>query len=126
MMTKREILKSFAETGNCPSYFDCGDCPYKRRCYKLQAIFRKIGARELLKRFPEKRKFDKSKILTCVTASQAKIGSKGYFADDLTELRIKFNNNELYELLTVYAEDCTYRFSNERNEYAIFYPVEED
>ena len=41
----------------------------------------------------EKMEFDKSKVLTVVTADQAKAGYKGWFADVLTDLESRANND---------------------------------
>lgn len=126
-MTKREVLKAYAETGDCPECIDCTDCAYKKRCFKLQTIFRKIGARKLLKMFPEKREFDKSKILTCVTADQAKAGMKGYFASCISDLKYHFDYKNKTHLLTgIRDESFNYRFIKDNSScYALFYPIDE-
>ena len=55
--------------------------------------------------------FDKSKILTAVTADQAKIGQKGWFADDLKWLRNQVENNEpTRELACINPDYNKYRF----------------
>ncbi len=59
-----------------------------------------------------RKKFDINKILTCVTADKAKVGMRGYFADDLSELKINFNSNALYKLLSIHSEGYIYRFGN--------------
>lgn len=129
MKNKREVLKSFAETGVCQSDLDCIDCPYKRRCNKLLTIIKKIGARKLLKMFPEipeKRVFDKSKILTCVTADQAKVGMKGYFGDSIKYLREYFDENNIAELKSIRDETYCERFESKENIYwCLFYPIDE-
>ena len=71
------------------------------------------------------KEFDTNKILTCATADKAKVGMKGYFADDIAELKLNFKNNILYELIKVREEFCAYRFESKHNEYALFYPIDE-
>lgn len=130
MNTKREVLKYIAKTGSCPVYIDCTDCPYKRRCYKLLAIFRKIGARKLLEMFPEKREFDKSKILTCVTADQAKVGMCGYFGNSINEVKDNFIRKNSFVLETINENIGCYVFDYTDQDltfsYPLFYPIDEE
>lgn len=127
MRTKRELLEYFAEHGDCAGT-QCNKCPYYDSKHCLLNDLRKIGAKAILRQNRKKkgpRVFDKSKILTCVTADKAKVGMKGYFADDLALLEFNFYKNELYELSEIYDENCTYRFKDDINDYALFYPIEE-
>ena len=128
MKTKREVLKVIAENGYCRN-IPCSECPYdKKSCPKyhdLHTRLIKIGAKALLRMFPEKREFDSDKILTCITADKAKVGMKGYFGDDLVELKSNFKGNIIHILLGVCGENCTYRFKSEHLEYALFYPIDE-
>ena len=70
--------------------------------------------------------FDKSKILTCVTADQAKVGQKGWFSDtlELLEEQVKCSNPS--ELIRVLGEDYNLRFKKETYTlWALFYPAPE-
>lgn len=71
--------------------------------------------------------FDKSKILTVVTADQAKIGQKGWFADDLETLEINVTSNKPRELIHVYGEEQRCRFEKEISNtlWSLFYPAPE-
>lgn len=125
MITKREVLKAFAETGNCSENLNCSECPYRQRCFKLLAVIRKIGARKLLKMFPKKREFDTDKILTCITADKAKVGMRGYFGDTITLLKERFQDKP-HLLTEIRDEDFAHRFVNENNtNFSLFYPIEE-
>lgn len=126
MKTKRDVLKIIARDGDC-DILDCkSECPYSfsDKCLEMDLV--KIGAMAILRMFPKKRIFDPSKILTCVTADQAKVGMKGYFADDLAELKIKFNHNAFCELSIIHGERYTHRFENKIGNYALFYPIAEE
>ena len=72
-------------------------------------------------------KFDKSKTLTCVTADQAKVGMKGWFADTLEMLEEKVNYHNPSELTDVLDERGRYRFEKEmsHNLWSLFYPAPE-
>lgn len=125
MRTKRELLNVFAEHGYCKGirctncFFKDGDC----QAYKTRLL--KIGAKEILKLFPDKRIFDKSKILTCITAEQAKIGTEGYFGDSLNEIEQRFINNIVDELVCIRDESHPFRFTTDKNtNYTLFYPKE--
>jgi hypothetical protein len=73
-----------------------------------------------------KMEFDKNKILTCVTADQAKVGQKGWFANDLETLEAKaiyYSPHKLYEIL---SEANNLRFKKETlTLWALFYPAPE-
>ncbi len=71
--------------------------------------------------------FDKSKVFTSVNANEVKIGSKGFFAETLAELKsyvkIEIALDEVAEILD---DGCAFRFcSDNRTRYALFYLVEE-
>jgi hypothetical protein len=71
--------------------------------------------------------FDKSKVLTAVTADQAKVGQKGWFADDLKWLRSQVEHNKpTRELLGINPDYNKYRFRPICGDiYALFYPEPE-
>jgi len=70
--------------------------------------------------------FDKNKILTCVTADQAKVGMKGWFADTLELLEEKVKCSNPNELIGVLDEAWRCRFEKETNTlWALFYPAPE-
>lgn len=127
MKTKREILEHFVEYGNCENITCANDCPYfssNNKCPDLD--LRKIGAMAILRQNRKKREFDPDKILTCVTADKAKVGMRGYFADNISTLKQFFENNNVYELKRVLDEDTLYRFENSNYiAYALFYPIDE-
>ena len=75
-------------------------------------------------------KFDKTKVYTAVNADEVKIGSKGYFADTLTDLkaRVATESADCFgEILHILFPDSYYCFSfkDTRCNYALFYLVEE-
>lgn len=130
MKTKREVLKNIANGLLCKN-LQCENCPYNNICYSkenttLSSVLTKIGAMAILRQNRKKRVFDKSKILTCVTADQAKLGMRGYFADDLKTLEKKFRSNVIYTLEDIYDTDCGDRFyTSIGRAYPLFYPIEE-
>ena len=73
--------------------------------------------------------FDESKVYTPVNADKVKIGSKGYYADDLKTLEERVNSHSgrwLGEVDKIYDTDSTYRFAIKNNtKFALFYLVEE-
>lgn len=122
MKTKREVLESIVKIGSCKD-IECTDCPYDGiRCHD---IFFKIGAMAILRQNRKKREFDPDKILTCVTAGQAKVGMKGYFADNIESLRYCFRKKQVRELLEVYGEKSLYCFKGGHQDFALFYPIDE-
>lgn len=126
MKTKREVLKTFVKFGYCKD-ISCEECAYVNICNKLTSTIRKIGAREILRMFPEKRVFDKSKILTCVTADNAKVGMKGYCGDSLFELQKNFKEKYTMELKEVLDETSYRRFLSTCDvHYFLFYPIDEE
>lgn len=70
--------------------------------------------------------FDKSKILTVVTADQAKVGSMGYFSNYITALKgyVEDGYNKQAKLTRVIL-DTVYPFFNGHNYYSLFYPAPE-
>lgn len=132
MISKIAVLEQFAAQGHCDCRMSCSECAYKEAgCgkYNKNLAYRlaKIGAKELLKRHKKKRVFDKTKILTPVTADQAVIGSKGYFSDTLAGLESKFKKKQLNTLVYVLPTDMTYVFRNcDDLEYLLYYPEEEE
>ncbi len=72
--------------------------------------------------------FDKSKVFTALNADEVKVGSKGYFANNLDALKRLVNENALTSVLNkVYTEKKGARF--EKTDYPLgyllFYLVEE-
>lgn len=68
--------------------------------------------------------FDKSKILTCVTADQAKVGDIGWFGDTLPFLKGRVGNEEPMRLGQIVGEAQYHRFVTYMNlAYALFYPA---
>lgn len=69
--------------------------------------------------------FDKSKILTCVTADQAKVGDVGWFGDSVDELRLAITSEmeKPSELKLIDSDSCQYRFSDGPEDYSLFYPA---
>lgn len=73
--------------------------------------------------------FDESKVYTLINADKVKIGSKGYYADDLKTLKERVNSHSRRwrgEVDEIYDIDSPYRFAIKNNtKFALFYPVEE-
>ena len=74
--------------------------------------------------------FDKSKVFTVLNASEVKIGSKGYFADELTLLKERVSNKSLSyygELTTICPGNrSNYCFEMDNiSNWLLFYLVEE-
>lgn len=73
--------------------------------------------------------FDESKVYTPINADKVKIGSKGYYADDLKTLKERVNSHSRRwrgEVDKIYDTDSTYRFAIKSNtKFALFYLVEE-
>ena len=70
--------------------------------------------------------FDKNKVYTALNADEVKVGSKGYFADSITELKnkIKDEDEKFSEVGKVYTENNIYRFSDSNGfDYSLFYIV---
>lgn len=73
-------------------------------------------------------KFDKSRILTCVTADQANVGDWGWFANDYEGLleAIAVGRDKLMVLDSVHGRDTCYRFDCSGVAFALFYPAPYD
>lgn len=73
--------------------------------------------------------FDESKVYTPINADKVKIGSKGYYADDLKTLKERVNSHSRRwrgEVDKIYDTDSTYRFAIKNNtRFILFYLVEE-
>ena len=72
--------------------------------------------------------FDKSKVLTCVTADQAKVGQKGWFADDLKWLMNQVEQDEpVGQIVCINPDYNKYRFkvSIDGDAFSLFYPAPE-
>ena len=71
--------------------------------------------------------FDKTRVYSACNADEVKVGSKGYFADSINELKKKVNEgNELLTLVKIYGEESATRFSvSPISSYILFYLVEE-
>ena len=126
MKTKKEILKQFAEFGHCNGIKCQTECPYYMSKHCPNVDLNRIGAKAILRQNRKKRGFDINKILTCVTADQAKVGMRGYFADNLTELKIQFKCGTLSPCIEIQNEDFINRFvADDGLGYALFYPIDE-
>lgn len=76
-----------------------------------------------------KGKFDKTKVLHPVNAEDAKVGSKGYFADDLYRLKVLVTRDldDIRTLTKVEESYYNHRFTDQYGSpYTLFYPVEEE
>ena len=71
--------------------------------------------------------FDKTRVYTALNADEVKVGSKGYFADSINDLKKKVNDgNELLTLTKICEEEAATRFSvSPISSYILFYLVEE-
>lgn len=73
--------------------------------------------------------FNKAKVFTALNADKVKIGSKGYYADNLKTLKERVNSHSerwCGEVDKIYDTGSTYRFAIKNNtEFALFYLVEE-
>lgn len=74
--------------------------------------------------------FDKSRVFTTVNADEVKVGSKGYFADNLAELEAVVGEeveHRFNEILYINPPSNSYRFNvkNTACNYLLFYLVEE-
>ena len=67
--------------------------------------------------------FDKNKVLTAVTADQAKVGDLGWFADDLEDLRKAVECIKPSEIGDIRSESLSYRFVKDSIEFLFFYPA---
>jgi len=69
--------------------------------------------------------FDKSKILTVVTADQAKIGQKGWFASNVETLFRLVLEEQPKELLGFDSNNAVHAFKTAFQNHALFYPAPE-
>lgn len=73
--------------------------------------------------------FDESKVYTPINADKVKIGSKGYYADNLKTLKERVDSHSerwLGKVDKIYDTDSTYRFAIKNNtQFILFYLVEE-
>ena len=72
-------------------------------------------------------KFDKTRVYSAYNADEVKVGSKGYFADSISDLKKKVDEgSELLTLTKIYGEESATRFSiSTISSYILFYLVEE-
>lgn len=72
-------------------------------------------------------KFDKTRVYSICNADEVKVGSKGFFADNISDLKKKVNEgHELLTLVKIYGEKSATRFSiSSISSYILFYLVEE-
>lgn len=72
---------------------------------------------------------DESKVYTPINADKVKIGSKGYYADNLKTLKERVDSHSerwLGKVDKIYDTDSTYRFAIKNNtKFALFYLVDE-
>jgi hypothetical protein len=69
---------------------------------------------------------DRTKILTAVTADQAKVGQKGWFADSISGIRATASRCEPKKLIQINTEDSLHRFMEDANySWSLFYPAPE-
>lgn len=126
-MTKREILKQYAQGKGCTG-IHCRDCPcYKKTegCLIESSRLMRIGAMAILKMFPETN-FNKSRIYTALNADELKIGSKVIVADDMSALKKSVLEHRLPRIIEkVESEDWEHRFlCDDVFHYAFAYLVE--
>lgn len=72
-------------------------------------------------------KFDKTRVYTACNADEVKVGSKGYFADSISELKRKISEgDEPLTLVKICGEEAATRFTTlSASVYLLFYLVEE-
>jgi len=70
--------------------------------------------------------FDKNKVLTCVTADQARVGQKGWFGETLSSLekRVEKEPPEVLERIWL-SGDRRYIFMTSNDSWSLFYPAPE-
>ena len=73
--------------------------------------------------------FDKSKVYTALNADEVKVGSKGYFANNIANLKdkVELSNLSLFEVTEILDESDKFRFKSEvtGEVFNLFYLVEE-
>lgn len=116
---KAQIAKQYGACSYRSTDMGCDYCYYKDRNLKEEWL--------KMMKTRNKRKLDKSKILTCATASKARIGMKGIFADNLLSLKSKIEKDiEPLTLIEVLGDKNWCRFRSEEGiPYLLFYPIEE-
>lgn len=67
--------------------------------------------------------FDKTKVLTCMTADQARVGTKGWVANAPSDLARRVTECHPITLACVTEESMDKRFIVSANTYALFYPA---
>lgn len=72
-------------------------------------------------------KFDKTRVYTALNADEVKVGSKGYFADNISDLKRKVDEgDEPLTLVKICGEKAAVRFTTlSASVYLLFYLVEE-
>ena len=72
-------------------------------------------------------KFDKTRVYTVLNADEVKVGSKGYFADNISDLKRKVDEgDEPLTLVKICGEEAAVRFTTlSASVYLLFYLVEE-
>ena len=70
-------------------------------------------------------KFDKNKTLTCVTADQARVGQKGWFASNVETLSRLVLEEQPKELLGFDRNNAVHAFKTAFQNHALFYPAPE-
>ena len=72
-------------------------------------------------------KFDKTRLYTACNADEVKVGSRGFFADSISELKRKISEGEEpLTLVKICGEEAATRFSvSPVSSYILFYLVEE-
>lgn len=123
MKTKREVLKEYAKNASCGE-IQCKECGYRDKCMQesIHNALVKIGAMTVLR---QNRVFDPSNVLTTVTADNARIGMKGYFADTLASLKKEFIQKNVQTLTRRFSEECYERFEADDSLcWALFYPID--
>lgn len=68
-------------------------------------------------------KFDKTKILTVVTADQAKVGQKGWFASNVETLSRLVLEEQPKELLGFDSNNAVHAFKTYFQSHSLFYPA---
>lgn len=72
--------------------------------------------------------FNTEQVYTILNAHEARVGSKGYFADDIVSLREQVcdESSQLFELAQIMGEDTGFRFVDREGNYGwhLFYLVE--
>lgn len=124
-MTKKEILTDIVKNGTCIRVH-CGECPYYEKYESGQCGLRKIGAMAILRQ-NRKAYFDKSNVLTCLTADKGIIFGKGYFGMSLHDIKHKIEKKSPVEILRGVVLDDSYlnRFLDSDGQlFPLWYPLD--